>query len=66
MGQIILAFDQNLLERSENAMQIERNHYIKDNMGQIVLLQIQFLMNQTALSVLSLDQNLLEVLQNST
>ena len=36
-------FDQNLLERLENAMQIEINHYIKENMGQIVLPLIQFL-----------------------
>ena len=43
MGQTILSFDQNLLERLENATQIEKNHYIKDNMGQIVLLLIQFL-----------------------
>ena len=43
MGQTILPFDQNLLERSENATQIEKNHYIKDDMGQVVLLLIQFL-----------------------
>ena len=43
MGQIILFCDQNLLERLENAMQIKKNHYIKDNMSQIVLLLIQFL-----------------------
>ena len=43
MGQTIFPFDQNLLERSENATQIEKNHYIGDNMGQIVLLLIQFL-----------------------
>ena len=38
IGQNILSFDQNLLERLENALQIEKNHYIKDNMGQTVLL----------------------------
>ena len=43
MGQTILSFDQNLLERLENATQIEKNHYIKDNMGQIVLPLIHFL-----------------------
>ena len=37
MGQTILSDDQNLLERLENATQIKKNHYIKDNMGQIVL-----------------------------
>ena len=36
-------FDQNLLERLENATQIKINHYIKENMGQIVLPLIQFL-----------------------
>ena len=43
MGQTILSFDQNLLEKSENATQIEKNYYIKDNIDQIVLLLIQFL-----------------------
>ena len=43
MGQTKLSFDQNLLEGLENAMQIEKNHYIKDNMDQIVLPPIQFL-----------------------
>ena len=43
MGQTILSFDQNLPQRLENATQIEKNHYIKDNMGQIVLFLIQFL-----------------------
>ena len=43
MGQTILSLDQNLPERLENATQIEKNHYIKDNMGQIVLSPIQFL-----------------------
>ena len=38
IGQNILSFDQNLLERLENALQIEKNHYIKDNMGQTALL----------------------------
>ena len=43
MGQTVLSFDQNLLERLENATPIEKNHYMKDNMGQIVLPPIQFL-----------------------
>ena len=43
MGQTVLFFDQNLLERLENATQIQKNHYIKDNMGQIALRRIQFL-----------------------
>ena len=42
MGQTVLSSDQNLLERLENATQIQNNHYIKDNMGQIVLRPIQF------------------------
>ena len=42
MGQTVLSFDQNLLERLENATPIEKNH-MKDNMGQIVLPPIQFL-----------------------
>ena len=41
MGQTILSFDQNLLERLENAT--KKSNYIKDNMGQIVLPLIQFL-----------------------
>ena len=43
MGQTILSLDQNLPQRLENTTQIEKNHYIKDNMGQIVLFLIQFL-----------------------
>ena len=44
MGQTVLSYDQNLLERLKNATQIEKkNHYIKDNMDQIVLPLIQFL-----------------------
>ena len=42
MGQTVLSSNQNLLERLENATQIQNNHYIKDNMGQIVLRPIQF------------------------
>ena len=42
MGQTILSFDRNLLERLENATHIKKNHYIKDNMGQVVLPLIQF------------------------
>ena len=33
MGQTVLSFDQNLLERLKNVTQIEKNYYIKDNMG---------------------------------
>ena len=43
MGQTILSFDQNSLERLENTTQFEKNHYIKDKMGQIVLTPIRFL-----------------------
>ena len=43
MGQTILSFDQNSLERLENTTQSEKNHYIKDNMGQVVLAPIRFL-----------------------
>ena len=43
MSQNIFSFDQNLLERLENAMLIEKNHHIKDNMDQTVLPLIQFL-----------------------
>ena len=34
MGQTVLSFDQNLLERLENTTQIEKKH-IMDNMGLI-------------------------------
>ena len=43
MGQTVLSFDQNLLERLKNATSIEKNNYVKDNMSQIVFPQIQFL-----------------------
>ena len=43
MGQTILSFDQNLIEKLKNAAQIKKSHYIKDNMGQIVLPLIRFL-----------------------
>ena len=43
MSQTVLSFDQNLLERLKNATQIEKNHYLKDNMDQVVLSLIQFL-----------------------
>ena len=43
MSQTLFSFYQTLLETLENATQIEKNHYIKDNMGQIVLPLIQFL-----------------------
>ena len=42
MSQTVLLLDQNLVERLENAMQIEKNH-IKDNMVQTVLPPVQFL-----------------------
>ena len=38
MGQTVFSFDQNL----ENATQIESNYYIKDNIGQTVLLSNEF------------------------
>ena len=43
MCQTVLSFNYNLLERSENGTQIEKNHYIKGNMGQTVLPPIHFL-----------------------
>ena len=39
----IIFKNQNLLERLENAIQIGKNHSIKDNTDQIVLSLIQFL-----------------------
>ena len=42
MGQTVLTFDQNVPERLENATQIEKNHYIKDKLGEIVLPRIKF------------------------
>ena len=43
MGQTVQSFDQNFLEKLENATLIKKTHYIKHNMGQIVMPPIQFL-----------------------
>ena len=44
MGQTVLSFDKNLLERFKiSNVNRKRNHYIKDNMGQLVLPLIQHL-----------------------